>query len=71
MNWYIVLGFVLLVADVVILIGLDDTLQYFLGRPVFTRTEWLNWFCAAAITLLLFLVFPGLAAYLLAIGSGM
>lgn len=70
MNWQIAAGFALLVIDIVILTGLDDALQCSLRRPVHTAADWLERLAAALLGLLLYLVFPGMCAHLLVIGSG-
>lgn len=68
MNWQIAAGFALLVLDVIVLIGLDDPLRYFLSRYGYKAADWLEWFAAVGLSLLLFLGFPGLAIYLLHLG---
>ena len=69
MNWQIAAGYALLVINVVVLIGLDDSLQCSLRRSVHTAADWLEWFVAVGLSLLLFLGFPGLAIYLLFLGA--
>lgn len=69
MNWQIAAGFVLLVIDVIVLIGLDDALRSSLRLwPVQTAADLMDWTLAAGLSLLLFLGFPCLAIYLLHLG---
>lgn len=69
MNWQIAAGYALLVINVVVLIGLDDSLQCSLRRPVRTAADWLELHAAVVLALLLSLGFPGLAIYLLFLGA--
>lgn len=70
MNWQILAGFTLLVLDGVLLHGLRDALSASLRQPVRTGIDRVEWFGAVALSLLLWLVYPGLAGYLLVLGHG-
>ena len=68
MNWQIAAGFALLVLDVILLIGLDDPLRYFLSRYGYKAANWVEWLVAVVLALLLCVVFPALAIHLFFLG---